>query len=96
MAALNISNFRNTSLIPFLIEKFVTKKDAQLKICQKVSKNFTPGFQPINKQIVNQTFDNTSRKIIPNSQLQNQVVSLKPQVLEAKKTTKIALNFYHN
>ena len=67
-------------------EKSVTGKAAQCKTRQgSTAKNLPSLSLPSKKQTADQTFHDAPSKIIPDSQLQNDVANLERQVLEAKK-----------
>ncbi len=82
MAAANISDSRNNSLTLPPLEKTSTGKSAQYKTRQ--TKNLIPG-PSTNKRIADQVFHDVSTKLVPDSQLQNEVADLERRVLEARK-----------
>ena len=85
MVAVNVPDSRDNSLTPPPPEKSLTRKGAPRKTCQGATKNLAPTLLPPNKQTADQAFHDASSKMVPDSQLQNEVANLEPQVLEAKK-----------
>ena len=86
IAGINIPESRDNSLTPPPSEKTTAKKAVPCKTCQKAMAKNPPFLPPANhKRTTNQAFHEASSKIIPNSQLQNEVANLERQVFEVKK-----------
>ena len=86
MAAVNVSDSRDSSLTPPLQERNRTEKSTQQRERQGgPGKNLASPLPAANKRTANQAFHNPSSELVPDSQLQNEVANLERQVLEAKK-----------
>lgn len=92
MAAVNIPESRDYSLTLPPPERSTSGKGPQWKTRQGTAKNHTSALAPApalaspltNKRIADQAFHDVPSKIIPDSQLQNEVANLEHPVLEAK------------
>ena len=86
MAAVNVSDSRDSSLTPPPQERNVIGKGTQRRTRQGgPAKNPAPPLPAANKRTADQAFHDASTELVPDSQLQNEVANLERQVLEAKK-----------
>ena len=86
MARINIPESRDNYLTPPPPEKTTAGKAAPRKTRQGARRPKPPSPPPANlKRTADQAFHDVSSKIIPDSQLQNEVANLEHQVLEVKK-----------
>ena len=86
MAAVNISDSRDSSLTPTPQEQNIIEKDTQQRTRQGgPAKNSAPPLPAANKRTADQAFRDASTELASDSQLQNEVANLERQVLEAKK-----------
>ena len=87
MAAVNVSDSRDSSLTPPPQERNTTGKGAQRRTRQGgPAKNLPSLPTGANKRTADQAFHDATTQLVPESQLQNEVANLERQVLEAKKT----------
>ncbi len=87
MAAVNVLYFRDNSFSSPPKEKSTNRRIAFYKIRQKATKNLSSIFSLTYKQTADQAFHDAVNKIVLHSQLQNEIVNLEQQVLEAKNAT---------
>ena len=86
MAAVKVSDSRDSSLTPPPQEQNTIGKCTQRRTSQGgPAKNPNPLLPATNKRMADQAFHDASTELVPDSQLQNEVVNLEQQVLEAKK-----------
>ena len=86
MAAVNVSDSRDSSFTPPPQERNTTGKGTQQRTRQGgPAKNPAPPPPVANKRTANQAFHDASTELVPDSQLQNEVANMERQVLEAKK-----------
>ena len=88
MAAVNVSDSRDSSLTPPPQERNTTGKSTQRRTREGGhAKNLAPLPPAANKRTADQAFHDASMELVPDSQLQNEVANLERQVLEAKKSS---------